>query len=105
MAVFVNEKLEASNQMIQEDLFTEMEDGIKLLILVGTVGNFFIPMNLSEDQRSTAIQKLERIKLAMAYMREGLSIDTGNLNPLDFVRTNARGVLRCLYALFEKDSE
>jgi hypothetical protein len=105
MAAFVNEKLEVSGFLITGDLFQEMEDGIKLLVLVGTVGNFFIPVNLTQGQTNTPIQKLENVKLALAYMREGLSIDTGNLNPLDFVRSNARGVLRCLYALFEKDSE
>lgn len=87
------------------DLAAEMEDGVKLLLLVGTVGNFYIPMDLGNISQ-TPIQKLERIKLALAYMREGLDIETSGLKASDFVgRKNIRGILRCLYALFEKDSE
>ena len=82
--------------------------GIRLLLLIGVVGNFYIPYDYHASaalaERDTLILKLERVKLGLFYMSTAMEIDTGNLNPVDFVRSNARGVLRCIYSIFEKDT-
>lgn len=98
ITVFVNEILEPIKLQIS-NLTSDFEDGKRLLVLIGCLGNFYIPCKLDYEEH-TASKKLEIIKLCFYYMSL-MGIDCSNFVASDFLRGDAKGILRCLYALFE----
>ncbi|TPX38306.1 hypothetical protein SmJEL517_g00135 [Synchytrium microbalum] len=95
---FVNQKFEGMDMAV-DDLALEFHDGVYLILLVGTMGHFFVPLNFYHLAPKTAAEKLENVRTAFKLMGE-MGISTTNFNAVDLVRRDLKGTLRCLYTVF-----
>lgn len=89
---FVNAQLSPLDIYV-DDLIGDLESGVNLLILVGCIGNFYVPIQFkgTDDQEefdatattsagSSAVKKLDNVKLALQLMNVHMSIDISQLN-------------------------
>ncbi|TPX48402.1 hypothetical protein SeLEV6574_g02057 [Synchytrium endobioticum] len=95
---FVNQKFEGMNIEV-DHLALEFHDGVYLILLIGTMGHFFVPLNFYHLSPKNAAQKLENVRFAFKLMAE-MEISTVNFNAVDLVRRDLKACLRCLYAIF-----
>lgn len=91
------------------ELTEDFHDGIFFLLLLGMLGNFFIPLNQYRlevlantgevmDGTLTLADKLENARLMVSLMSE-LNMDVRKIQPSDIIRKDFKSVLRCLFVM------
>ncbi len=80
---------------------TQFQDGVYLVLLMGLLEGYFVPLYSYHLQVSSFEQKVHNVGLAF-----GLMLDTGMDKPRaraeDVVNGDMKCTLRVLYALFQK---
>ncbi|KAJ3393148.1 hypothetical protein HDU92_007979 [Lobulomyces angularis] len=100
---FVNDQLNPIKIQVN-NLMEDLENGINLIILTGIVGNFFVQIdyfNQNKTTKSLAVSKLENVKFALSLM-SSIGINVSKFSASDIVKKDVKGILRVVYALFEK---
>ncbi|KAJ3293340.1 hypothetical protein HK104_004538 [Borealophlyctis nickersoniae] len=104
---FVNTHLEGLNIRINN--LTKLESAF-LVLLIGSLGDFFVPVYFYDLTPGSTAAKLENVRFAISMMAE-LGIDVKRINasgktkthpPLaDIVRKDVKSISRCIYYLFQ----
>lgn len=80
-----------------------MDDGVHLLLLMGLLGGYFIPLHRYHLAPRTTEQKLANLQLVHELMQEAEGIDPGpRTRPDDLLRHDLKATLRFLYALYTR---
>ena len=85
-----------------------MDDGVYLLLLMGLLGGYFIPLHKYHIMPRTNEQKLANLQLVLQLLQEVEGIEPGaGTRPDDLLRRDLKAILRFLYALHSryKDTE
>ncbi|KCV72135.1 hypothetical protein H696_01541 [Fonticula alba] len=80
------------------DIAVPFHDGLYLLLLIGSLGGFYIPPSQYHSTPTTADQKIHNVQLALDLM-ERLEITPGAWHAQAIVTQDARVTMRVLYAL------
>ncbi|KAJ3166493.1 hypothetical protein HDU88_003362 [Geranomyces variabilis] len=94
---FINSQLEALNIRLNNLIKVE---GVYLILLIGTLGNFFVPLHHYSLTPTTLAAKIENARFALGMMAD-LNIDVTRINATDVVRKDPKSIARCLYLLFQ----
>ncbi|KAJ3147248.1 hypothetical protein HDU86_008084 [Geranomyces michiganensis] len=94
---FINSQLEVLNIRLNNLIKVE---GVYLILLIGTLGNFFVPLHHYTLTPSTLAAKIENARFALSMMSD-LNIDITRINATDIVRKDPKSIARCLYLLFQ----
>ncbi|KAJ3182164.1 hypothetical protein HDU85_003206 [Gaertneriomyces sp. JEL0708] len=98
---FANSQLE--NLGIRLNSLSKIE-GTYLILLIGTLANFFVPLNCYQLNPSSMREKIDNARFALSMMTD-LEVDTSRIHESDLVRKDAKTIARCLYVLFQKFRE
>ncbi|KAK2842536.1 hypothetical protein Q5P01_012736 [Channa striata] len=97
---FVNQNM--SNMGLQvSDMDNQFSDGVILLLLIGQLEGFFIPLcdfNLTPVNPS---EMLHNVTLALDLLND-TGLQMSNINPQDIVSQDVAATLKVLYTLFKK---
>ncbi|VDL62230.1 unnamed protein product [Hymenolepis diminuta] len=97
---FVNQHLGKLNIRVT-DLQRQMSDGVYLLLLMGLLEGYFIPLHRYHLTPRTDEQKLANLQLVIQLMQEMEGIEPGSsTRPDDILRHDLKSILRFLYALY-----
>ncbi|KAL6474601.1 hypothetical protein MHYP_G00181620 [Metynnis hypsauchen] len=97
---FVNKNLSPLRLQVA-DMEKQFADGVILLLLIGQLEGFFIPLyefHLSPDGQS---EMLHNVSLALDLLNDK-EIQVANVDPEDIVSQDVSATLKVLYALFKK---
>ncbi|KAI4897466.1 hypothetical protein NFI96_013343 [Prochilodus magdalenae] len=97
---FVNKNMSPLRLQVA-DLEKQFADGVILLLLIGQLEGFFIPLSefyLSPDGHS---EMLHNVSLALDLLNDR-EIQVSNVDPDDIVSQDVSATLKVLYALFKK---
>ncbi|KAJ3177470.1 hypothetical protein HDU87_004489 [Geranomyces variabilis] len=94
---FVNSQLEVLNIRLNSLIKVE---GVYLILLIGTLGNFFVPLHHYSLTPTTLAAKIDNARFALSMMSD-LNIDITRINATDVVRKDPKSIARCLYLLFQ----
>lgn len=97
---FVNQNL--SNLGLQvADLDTQFADGVILLLLIGQLEGFFIPLSDFHMTPANPSEMLHNVTLACDLLFD-LGLEVSNINPQDITSRASSPTLKVLYALFRR---
>ncbi|XP_029378647.1 gamma-parvin isoform X2 [Echeneis naucrates] len=97
---FVNQNMSAMGLQVA-DMDKQFADGVILLLLIGQLEGFFIPLcdfNLTPVNTS---EMLHNVTLALDLLND-MDMQILNVNPQDIVSQDAAATLKILYTLFKK---
>ncbi|KAL0968030.1 hypothetical protein UPYG_G00261360 [Umbra pygmaea] len=97
---FANKKM-ASLGLQVTDMEKQFADGVILLLLIGQLEGFFIPLyefNLTPVNNN---EMLHNVTLAMDILND-IGLTMSNVDPQDIVSQEVTAILKVLYALFKK---
>ncbi|KAI8824816.1 uncharacterized protein EV422DRAFT_234264 [Fimicolochytrium jonesii] len=94
---FLNSQLEGLN--IRLNTLAKLEC-VYLILLIGTMGNFFVPLHHYALTPTTLAAKIDNAKFAISMMSD-LEIDVTRISPTDLVRKDVKSISRCVFALFQ----
>ncbi|XP_047189051.1 gamma-parvin isoform X2 [Scophthalmus maximus] len=100
---FVNQSMSAMGLQVA-DMDQQFADGVILLLLIGQLEGFFIPLcdfNLTPVNPS---EMLHNVTLALDLLND-TDLQLSNVNPQDIVSQDVAATLKVLYALFKKHKE
>ncbi|XP_061109069.1 beta-parvin-like isoform X1 [Conger conger] len=97
LITFVNKHLNKLNLEVTE-LESQFADGVYLLLLVGLLEDYFIPLYNFYLTPETFEQKVHNVSFAFELMQDGGS--RAKARPEDVVNLNLKSTLRVLYNLF-----
>lgn len=86
----------------------QMDDGVYLLLLMGLLGGYFIPLHKYNLFPRTNEQKLANLELVLQLLQEVEGIESGpGTRAEDLLRRDLKATLRFLYTLHTryKDAE
>ena len=96
---FVNDNLEPMEVKVT-DLALQMHDGVYIIILVGALANFFVPLSRYNLNPQTVEEKLNNVVFAFKLL-ESLGIKNPKWNAVDVIRKDLKAILRILYDIIE----
>jgi len=96
---FVNKHLTKMGVTIS-NVANQFHDGVYLIMLIGSLGNFFVPLYNYNISPTTTEMKVQNVAFAFKLM-DTLEIKRRNWNPADVVRQDLKTVLRVIYTLFQ----
>lgn len=99
---FINHHLGKLNLPSVRDLETEMDDGIYFILLIGVLGNCFIPLHAYHLTPSTDAQRLANLQLAFQLAEDMLGITSSGNRADHVLRHDLKVILRFLYALYTR---
>lgn len=97
---FCNSLLLAKMGIKIDDLCKDFADGSNLIILIGLVQGFFVPLFEYFQAPKSEDEKLHNVNLAFEFLDE-MGITRRN-QPADIVRGDLRATMRIIYCLFIK---
>jgi len=95
---FTNDHL-ASLGFPVDNLETDFSDGTRLILLLGALEGYFIPLYSFKLQPATAQEKLENVQFAFKIMTES-GLPQPRNRPYDIVNRDLKSTLRIIYSLF-----
>ncbi|KAK4472816.1 hypothetical protein MN116_004032 [Schistosoma mekongi] len=101
LKTFVNRHLNKLNLHVT-NLETEMSDGVYFILLLGLLGNYFVPLHAYHITPTTDAQKLSNLQVAfqLAYDVEGIDLESNQ--PESVLRHDLKATLRLLYTLYTR---
>lgn len=90
--------LESSTMTPAPSLEEQVHDGVLLILLLGVLGNIFVPLEKFFFTPRNVAEKLENVKLAFKLMEE-LGYDVVRLSAGEFVRGDPTMILRCFHTI------
>ncbi|XP_065909499.1 beta-parvin-like [Dysidea avara] len=100
LCVFVNKHLQHVGIEIK-DFETQFYDGVVLIILMGLLDNYFIPLSEYYSSPVGFDQQIHNMRLAFQLMDEA-NIKPAKAKPEDVVHGDLKSTMRVLYSLFNK---
>ncbi|XP_072291981.1 gamma-parvin isoform X2 [Eucyclogobius newberryi] len=100
---FVNRNMSSLGLQVA-DMDRQFADGVILLLLIGQLEGFFVPLynfNLTPVNHS---EMLQNVTLALDLLID-TGIEVSSISPQDIVSQDAQATLKVLYALFKKHKE
>lgn len=97
---FVNQNIAAVGVQVS-DMDKQFSDGVILLLLIGQLEGFFIPLfdfNLTPVSHS---EMVHNVTLALELLKDS-GLQVSNVDPQDIVSQDVAATLRVLYPLFKK---
>lgn len=82
-----------------DNLDTQLDDGVHLILLIGILENFYLPEYAYCSAPKEYDQKLENCKFLFQLMDEA-GLQKPNCRPEDIANNDLKSILRILYALF-----
>eukprot|EP01134_Creolimax_fragrantissima_P004328 CFRG4328T1 len=82
-----------------EDLTEDLHDGVCFLWLLGTLGNFFIPISDYVMKPETDMEKLQNVKYALRLM-EHMGVSRKGIRSQKIVEKDPKCIFRMTYAIF-----
>ena len=97
---FVNKHL---NKVSLElgDIDRQLSDGVYLILLLGLLEGFFIPLYALNMTPKTFEERVKNLNLAFNIMRD-LDIDVRSTRPEDIANLDLKSTLRITYAIYTK---
>ena len=83
------------------DLENDFHDGVRLILLLGSLQGFFVPLYTFNMTPANDEEKLQNMKLAFAMLNES-GIPPPRNRPYEIVHKDLKGILRIVYSLFIK---
>ena len=83
------------------DLETDFADGVRLILLLGSLEGFFIPFYSFHLKPKTVEEKLENVSHSFSLMEEACLPRPRN-RPYEIVHKDLKSTLRIIYSLFIK---
>ncbi|GCB73682.1 hypothetical protein scyTo_0002763 [Scyliorhinus torazame] len=100
LITFVNKHLNKLNLEVTE-LETQFADGVYLVLLMGLVGNYFIPLHNFFLTPDSFEHKVHNVSFAFELMQDG-GLEKPKPRSEDIVNCDLKSTLRVLYNLFTK---
>uniref|UniRef100_A0A4W3IK96 Parvin, beta n=1 Tax=Callorhinchus milii TaxID=7868 RepID=A0A4W3IK96_CALMI len=100
LITFVNKHLNKLNLEVTE-LETQFADGVYLVLLMGLLENYFVPLHNFYLTPESFDQKVHNVSLAFELMQDG-GLKKPKARPEDVVSLDLKSTLRVLYNLFTK---
>ncbi|XP_049627613.1 beta-parvin [Suncus etruscus] len=100
LVTFVNKHLNKLNLEVTE-LETQFADGVYLVLLMGLLDGYFVPLHLFHLTPDSFEQKTHNVALAFELMLDG-GLTKPKARPEDVVSLDLKSTLRVLYSLFTK---
>ncbi|XP_062403135.1 gamma-parvin [Sardina pilchardus] len=97
---FVNKNMSSLGLQVTE-MEKQFADGVMLLLLIGQLEGFFIPLSDFSLNPSSDAEMLQNVSLALEILCDR-DIQVGSVDPQDIVSQDVKATLRVLYALFKK---
>ncbi|CAH8831964.1 unnamed protein product [Trichobilharzia szidati] len=101
LKTFVNRHLNKLNLHVN-DLETEMDDGVYFILLLGLLGNYFVPLHAYHITPTTDSQKLANLQAAFQLAQDVEGIDLEYNQPESVLRHDLKATLRLLYTLYTR---
>jgi len=95
---FVNKHLTKMGVTIS-NVTNQFHDGVYLIMLIGSLGNFFVPLYNYNMSPTNTEMKVQNVICAFKLM-DTLEIKRRNWNPAEVVRQDLKTILRVIYTLF-----
>ncbi|KAK7590396.1 hypothetical protein V9T40_002009 [Parthenolecanium corni] len=100
LITFVNKYLNTINLEVH-DLDTQFHDGVYLVLLMGLLEGFFVPLYAFHITPQDIDQKVHNVSFAFELMQD-VGLDKPKARPEDIVNLDLKSTLRVLYNLFTK---
>ncbi|CAH8445493.1 unnamed protein product [Schistosoma rodhaini] len=101
LKTFVNRNLNKLNLHVT-DLENEMSDGVYFILLLGLLGNYFVPLHAYHITPTTDAQKLANLQVAFQLAHDVEGIDLEYNQPENVLRHDLKATLRLLYTLYTR---
>ncbi|KAH8854398.1 Beta-parvin [Schistosoma japonicum] len=101
LKTFVNRHLNKLNLHVT-NLETEMSDGVYFILLLGLLGNYFVPLHAYHITPTTDAQKLANLQVAFQLAHDVEGIDLESNQPESVLRHDLKATLRLLYTLYTR---
>ena len=83
------------------DLESDFADGVRLILLMGALEGYFIPLYTYKHQPETTEDKMMNVSLAFKLMEEA-GLPKPRNRPSEVIHSDLKSVLRVVYSLFIK---
>jgi len=103
LVTFTNSNLKKINLSVT-DLDTQFCDGVFLILLMGLLEGYFIPLYCFSPTPTTMEQRINNVQLAFGLMKEA-GVPSFSTRPEDVVNGDLKSILRVLYILFSTYKE
>ncbi|XP_046716188.1 gamma-parvin isoform X2 [Silurus meridionalis] len=97
---FINKNMSPLRLQVS-DIEKQFADGVILLLLIGELEGFFIPLYEFHLSPASHSERLHNVTLALDLLND-LKIQVENVDPEDIVSQDFPATLKVLYALFKK---
>uniref|UniRef100_A0A6G3MJB1 Alpha-parvin (Trinotate prediction) n=1 Tax=Henneguya salminicola TaxID=69463 RepID=A0A6G3MJB1_HENSL len=97
---FVNAHLGPMNRTVT-DVTSSFTDGVNLILLCGTLGNFYIPVNSYSIKPLSRSEMETNIRYAFEILRD-LGVNTTFFDVTDILNGNKKAILKLLYSIFKR---
>lgn len=98
LVTFVNKHLAKMGVTIS-NVANQFHDGVYLIMLIGSLGDFFVPLYNYHIAPTSTDMKIHNVKFAFKLI-DTMEIKRRNWNPADVVKQDLRTILRVIYCLF-----
>ena len=82
-----------------------MDDGVYFILLLGLLGDFFVPLHAYHITPSSDAERLANLQLAFQLAQEAEGINLGMNHSDDLLRHDLKTTLRLLYTLYARYRE
>lgn len=100
LVTFVNKHLNKLNFEVN-DLGSDFKDGVYLCLLMGLLGQFFVPLHEFHLTPKDTDQMIHNVAFSFDLMQD-VGLAKPKARPEDIVNMDLKSTLRCLYNLFTK---
>lgn len=97
---FVNKKMSTLGLQVT-DMEKQFSDGVILLLLIGQLEGFFVPLYDFNITPINTTEMLQNVTVALDLLND-IGLPTTNIEPQDIVSQDVTTTLKVLYALFKK---
>ena len=97
---FVNNHLSSLGFTV-DDLEEDFHDGVRLILLMGCLEKFFVPLHTYHLSPTTDEQRLENMNLGFKLI-EDAGLPSPRNRPYEVVHKDLKSTLRIIYSLFIK---
>ncbi|CAL8375870.1 unnamed protein product [Arctogadus glacialis] len=100
---FVNQNMSSMGLQVA-DLDTQFSDGVILLLLIGQLEGFFIPLGDFHLSPANHAEMVHNVTLACDFLLD-IGLNVPNIDPEDIISRDVGATLKVLYALFRRHKE
>ncbi|KAK0151629.1 Gamma-parvin [Merluccius polli] len=97
---FVNQKVSSMGLQVA-DLDTQFSDGVILLLLIGQLEGFFVPLCDFHLSPASHSEMVHNVTLACDLLLD-LGVNISTIDPQDIISRDVRATLKVLYSLFRR---